>query len=703
VRRAPKEVAGKAIASPTRIDVDMREKVRLDNIFIILYNGPDGLYHTESLVFPGAGRGAKGKDDMTKFRFFPCLIAVSLFSAAGAALRAQELPIPNFDNSVVISIEHNPDDAAEAAYIKNRFSFGLYAWPSFSITTLTPTIPWRSALDRADENLAGFKADVNRLVAAAKARGFRLHLVLTSGLARGRAVYKDAKLEDVRNCQWYNDNTIATADQLAKPAGIEQLVFGTLSRYARKVRAHLEAKARAAMAFLAEVMAAEPDTLIAASGWGEAEMNFNRIENTLSVQPNFCDYSPFAVLEFRDWIQHAGEYDDASGLYRKEGWAQGGEKYRSAEGLALFNAEFGAAFTSWNLRYYDWSLENDYDADYTDENNNDPGRIPIASYSAGQMMPGAGGNFTPGGFDPPRTMKPGEKYWDLWNLFRETMVAHFVRDAAKWASESGIPVDRWFSHQIPGDYLFGTNPATPEKNARYYTSASPLWTAEIAPYGRPGATIYDNRFPNWFARTSTHILPAVAALSKNWAVMEYDPEGYPPGASGAESSVADILAQYLRVYEHGVYLINFWRWWDETKEHRIKGMNKEKALIEFVAKIRDKGRMKNLGTVFVPPAVGPIAAKKTGAGRPELILPVKIWATAAWTWKEWGDFDRFEIYRSEAPGVPIEPARLVGKTKDSVFLDSTAAPKKTYYYRVRAVNVKNVAGKPSPEIRVSPL
>ena len=636
---------------------------------------------------------------MTKFRLGAILIATAIFSAAGGALRAQELPIPNFENSVVISIEHGPGDAAEADYIKKRIPFGLYAWPSFSITTLAPTIPWRSALDRADENLASFKADVNGYVTAAKARGFKLHLVLTSGLARTRAVYKDAKLEDIRNCQWYNDNKIATDAQLAKPNGIEQLVFGTLSRYARKVRAHLEAKARAAMTFLAEVMAAEPDTLIAASGWGEAEMNFNRIENAMSAQPNFCDYSPFAVLEFRDWIHHAGEYDDAKGLYRKEGWLQGGEKYRGAAGLALFNAEFGSAFSTWNLRYYDWSLENDYDADFTDENNPDPHRIPIASYAAGQMMPDAGGNFLPGGFDPPRTMKPGEKFWDLWNLFRETMVAHFVRDAAKWASESGIPADRWYSHQIPGDYLFGTNPDTPAKNARYYTSASPLWTAEIAPYGRPGATIYDNRFPNWIARTTTHILPVMAAMSKTWAIMEYDPEGYPPGASGPESPVADILAQYFRVYEHGATLINFWRWWDDSKEHRIKGMNKETALIEFVAKIRDKARMKDLGTVFVPPAVGLPAAKVGAGGRPELILPEKIWEKAAWTWKEWGDFDRFEIYRGESPGVPIEPARLVGKTKASVFLDATAVPKKTYYYRVRAVNVKNVAGKPSPEIR----
>ena len=620
---------------------------------------------------------------------------ISAFPPPGSA---QELPFPTPKNSVIISIELYPTQSAEADYIKSRVPFGLYAWPSLSITTMTPTIPWQAPLDAADANLSKFKNDVRTALAAAKARGFRLHLVLTSGLARGRPAYVDAKREDVRNCQWYNDNRIAPAVQLAKPTGLEDKVFGTLSRYARKLRVHLETKSRAAFAFLAEVIAAEPDTLVAVSGWGEAELNFGRIENDKSVQSFFCDYSPFAVLEFRDWIQHAGEYDDAGGTYRKEGWARGGAEYQGDGGLARFNAEFGTSFSTWSLRYYDWSLENDYDPDFGDTANNDPRRIPYASYADGRMMPAAGGGFIDGGFDPPRVMKPGEKFWDLWNLFRETMVGHFVRDAARWASESGIPADRWYSHQIPGDYLFGTKPGDASANARYYTSASPLWTADIAPYGHPGATIYDVRFPTWFARTTENIFPAISAMSDYWAIMEFDPELYPVGMEIKESPVPDLVKQYLRVYEYNATLINFWRWWDETKEHRIKGMNKEKALIEFVAAIRDKAKVKDLSTVFVPPPVGPL----TAAGRPgEIAIPDKIWAQAGWGWTAWGDFDRFEVYRGDKPGFALDPAHLVGKTRDRVFRDTTAQPGKTYYYRVRAVNVKNAAGRPSPELAVS--
>ena len=627
-----------------------------------------------------------------------CLgMILGLFSAAFAV--AQELPRPTPLNSIVVSIEGDPANQKEAEYIKSTIPFGLYAWPSFSVTTLTPVIPWRTRLDQADANLEKFKANVNRLVAAAKARGFKLHLVLTSGVARNRGVYEQAKREDIRNCQWYNDNNIATAEQLAKPDAFEAAVFGTLSRYARKMRYHVEAKARAAMKFLAGVIAAEPETLIAVSGWGEVEMNFGRIVHTAPVQPFFCDYSPFAVLEFRDWILHTGEYDDERGTYRKEGWVRGGKGYQGEGGLSRFNSEFKTWFKSWDLKFFNWSLQDDYDPDYSDAANRDPKRIPYESYAADKMITGEKPHYIPNGFDPPREMKPGDPFWDLWNLFRETMVAHFVRDAARWAAEAGIPPDRWFSHQIPGDYLFGKNPAAPDKNARYYASASPLWTADIRPYGRPGATIYDSRFKAGFVRTTQDILPAMEEMSKTWAIMEYDPESYPPGIAGEPSPVEKIVEQFLRPYERNVYLINFWRWLDPTGEHKIKGTNKEKALVRFVSLVRDRPKGSAPGKLFTPPQVWKISAK----GRPvEILIAKRIWSSEEWNWKQWGGFDRFEVYRSDKPGVPIDPAHLVGKADGYNFQDKTATAEKTYYYRVRAVNSKNAAGPPSPEIAARP-
>jgi len=624
-------------------------------------------------------------------------IIFSLFTLSSAGL-SQELPRPSARNVTIISIEHDPADSAEVEYIKTNFKFGLYAWLSFSVTTLTPELAWHAPLKDADGGIQRFKNRVRALVTAARNQGIRLHLVLTSGLARNLAVYKEAKVEDLRNCQWYNDNKLAADDQISDPSAMEAFVFRTLSRYARKVRANLEAKTRATQAFLKRVINENPDTLMAVSGWGEAELNFNRIDHAKSVQDNFCDYSPFAVLEFRDWIRHTGEYDDTKGKYKGQGFAEGGQIYQRAGGLARFNADWGTSFSTWDLKYYNWSLTDNWDVDPVDGVNKDPHRIPWSSYVHGRMMPQEGPFHIPGGFDPPRTMQPGVKYWDLWELFRESLVANFVKDAARWASEAGIGADRWFSHQIPADYLYNTNPDVPNKNARFFSSASPLRTADIKPYGGPGATIYDIKFspsvnPAEYVRTTSFSLPAISTMAPLWAIMEYDAETYPRGLDTAQSDADLILGEYLRVHSFGPYLINFWRW-KEDNEHQIKGMNKETALRKFVERIRDKGRVKDLDMVYLPPPVSGATAEYLSQ-EPAVQLRVngKIWDGEPWEWKDWGDFSHFEIFRGTEPDFPTEESRRVGTTKDYVYTDTAVIRGQiVYYYKVRAVNVKNEPG-----------
>jgi hypothetical protein len=463
----------------------------------------------------------------------------------------------------------------------------------------------------------------------------------------------------------------------------------------------LKAKSMAAFKYLAKAIKENPETLIAASGWGEAELNYHRINHEKSAQDWFCDYSPFAVLEFRDWIRHTGQYDDAKGEFKGQGWRDGGVRYQGAGGLANFNAAFGTDFRTWELRYFDWSLDDDYDAVPTDDKNQDPNRIAFTAYRQGEMMPGAGLYHIQGGFDPPRVMEPGKKFWDLWNSFREFMVASFVREAAAWAIEAGIPVERWYSHQIPGDYLFNTNPATPQKNARYYTSASTLASADVRPFGNPGATIYDVRFPTWFARTTQFAVPALAALSDNWAIMEFDPELYPPGMDVPQSEPAALLEQYLNVYNQGAKLINFWRWWDGNKEHRIKGMNKEPALAEFVRRIKDKARSKDPNLVYTPPAVnGAMATADAAAKAVKIEWNGHIWRDEKWFWKDWGDFEGFEVFRSLRRGFAPQAANLIGTTKESELLDKNVVPGSVYYYKIRALNKNKVAGPFSDELIV---
>lgn len=616
--------------------------------------------------------------------------ALALFGAVAAS--AQELPRPTPANSTIISIEHSPTDAAEVAAIKKAFGGGLYAWLSLSVTTLTPDMPWRTDPAKADEGVKAFKDKVDSLVKTAKRSGVRLHLVLTSGLARGLGAYEAAKLEDIRNAQWYNDNNLATDEQIKSKSPLRTYIFGTLSRYARDMRAHLRAKSLAAFRHLARAIQENPDTLVAVSGWGEAELNYHRINHEKSAQDWFCDYSPFAVLEFRDWILHQGEYDDAKGAYKGQGWSGGGARYRGTSGLAAFNAEFGTGFRTWDLKYFSWSLADKPEA----------GAIPFSFYRQGEMKIELGIDTITGGFDPPRVMEPGKKYWDLWNRFRELMVANFVKEAAAWANEAGIPADRWYSHQIPGDYLFNTEPATPQKNARYYTSAATLASADIRPYGSPGATIYDVRFPTWFARTTLHAVPAMARMSDRWAIMEFDPELYPPEFELQQSPPEAILEQYLNVYNQGAKLINFWRWWDDTKEHRIKGMNKEQALATFVGRIKDKAGSKDPGLVFKPPkAHGLAAAVDTSRGGVHISWSRRIWPDEPWAWGDWGDYDAFEVYRSLRPGFAPQAVNLIATTPAADYLDLTAAKGSVYYYKIRALNSRKEPGPFSDEVTVS--
>ena len=63
------------------------------------------------------------------------------------------------------------------------------------------------------------------------------------------------------------------------------------------------------------------------------------------------------------------------------------------------------------------------------------------------------------------------------------------RTAPRCDTGQTVPTDRWFSHQIPADYLFGFSPANP--NPRLITSASPHWTADITPYGGLGITSFN--------------------------------------------------------------------------------------------------------------------------------------------------------------------------------------------------------------------
>lgn len=504
-------------------------------------------------------------------------LLLATWSARTALAASPQMPAPSYENTFYGFVYDAPlwsDEhyAASRDALLARATGGPYARIGFTtyyaidlpwsadLTTPLLTSPPRVLLEDILERLAG--------------DGLTYHVSAMLGMSRFYWIYEDAKREDRRNAQWFLDNEIV-------PVGFVQRAYWareawvTPSRYARKLRRHMEAKTRAFAAMFAELRAQHPETLISASGDAEAELSEMRVVRGLPLDAQIiADYSPFAVLEFRDWILRTGLYAlgaqySGQGYKRKkkDDFAQGAGAL-TAENLARFNATFGTSFTSWNLQHFHWSLDDPIDGD--------PNAIRFAKYKKRKFvaLPTSGAKHVAGGFDAPRgPTDPTKKFWKLWLKFREQMVANFARDVATWmtttpggAGEPALPPDRWYTHQIPADYLNGREPGVQPPSVRLRTSASTLATAFIpATLGSPGLTILD-RFelypsgpPGGYNRTSAFALGAVEARAhRNWGIPEYAPSWHIDVAP--ETDVARIAAQWHRVHGAGAHMVAYTPW-----------------------------------------------------------------------------------------------------------------------------------------------
>ena len=515
-----------------------------------------------------------------------------------AAHAAPDMPAPSYENTFYAFVYDAPlgteqEYAASRDALLARAQPGPYARVGF--TTYYPVdLGWTAEL--ASPVLATpSRPALETLLARLQSDGLVYHVSTMLGMSRFVWIYEDAKRADRRNAQWFGDNLALAAGKPERKVPLEAWV--TPSRYARKLRRHMEAKVRTFAATFEELRAAYPDTLISASGDAEAELSEARIDPLLPAdEQTIADYGPFPILEFRDWLLRIGLYANdgpyAGQAYRKKKRDDFGQGVNALtpENLARFNASWGTSFTSWDLEYFHWSLDDPIDED--------PNAIRYNKYNKKkfQPLPASGAKHVAGGFDAPRgPLDPTRKFWKVWLKFRRQMIANFARDVSGWVTTPGpngepaLPPDRWYTHQIPADYLDGSLPGAAAA-PRLQTSASTLATALVPPQiGSPGLTILD-RFelanhgpPGGYNRTSAYALDEMEALGlPNWGIPEYSPswtiDVVPDG------DVAGIARQWHRVHAAGAHMAGFTPW------PHFDGTSNGDALGLFLGQVADAPR-----------------------------------------------------------------------------------------------------------------
>jgi hypothetical protein len=476
-----------------------------------------------------------------------------------------------------------PDVIAETAELRTRIGEGQYVRVGFTANVAVSMSSWTvdtTSPAAVSAALAPVFAQIDAYVAKAEGAGIPLALnILTAGGAQYDPVQTASEQEDRRSMQWYADGALAPG-------------WWTHTRYARKARRVQEAYVREIGRYLAKTMALHPDTLVAASGDREVELTSDRspiVDSAYTPATTvLADYSPFALAEFRDWLRRGGLYasdpafaNDAYAFSSRYDGDATPATDTNHDGHTL-NGDFNTAFTTWDLKHFEWTLADPVDGD--------PHAIPASVYQAPGFNPLPNGNAT--GFDAPRTRTPGNSWWETWSLFRQTMIARHNRDFSRWITTTAdpvtstvVPVDRWFSYQIPADYLFGGTPATP--NFRLVTSASSMSTADVSPYGGLGVVSINANTGGPgangpYAKTLTALAPAIAQRNVRWAILEWNP------SEPVSTDLAVYRADMTLVERYRPSVLVPYAWPNDAAGHyQTKNTGFETALHELVGRIAD--------------------------------------------------------------------------------------------------------------------
>jgi len=432
--------------------------------------------------------------------------------------------------------------------------------------------------------------------------------------------------EDRRLLQWFSDGRTETQ---------RKTHFGpsyvTVSRYAAALWEPILKDAALRAPKAAERIASAGDnnagTQLFLNGPGEPSLLETGWPDRL-----ICDYSPFAVAEFRDWLTHRGEYA-VGGKFEGQG-RKGGEVFASdpspdkATGAPhkTFNETCGTDFTTWDLLY--WDLD----------------KFPESlSYDANPRPDTGETGHTAGGFHPPVDQDDSDPFWLAWNSedpfnpgFRQMLIKHYIDDMKKPYFDAGVPIDRMYNSVI----LLGTDG---KSAGRRFADADPPWVS-AGPYSSVGYTIYGK--PSYSEETYQRIQEVLDMVdSQNWAFVEYHPYPLPPALY--TTSVDDYSNALEVMYKHRPHYVEVEGWTGLTFGghwgYVTKDTNFEMAWRKFFASLPDQPYYLKEKQDYAPPPVREVAVQ-----REENAVLISwsglIWEDRPFVWSEWREFSHFGVY-----------------------------------------------------------
>jgi hypothetical protein len=414
----------------------------------------------------------------------------------------------------------------------------------------------------------------------------------------------------------------------------------------------------------------------------------------LSTQDQLADYSPFAITEFRDWLRHSGLYDASSGKFTGEGasnlligdlvdfngtlrsqfYDDQSPDDNNGTGIS-FNEFYGTNFTTWSLRYWDMDM-------YPNPLN----------YTSFDCTPESGQGFCTGGFDAPRILNGGLKFWQAWswditdqmgiypagnpNLpafgFRQNLTRNFVRDLFDVAASTGIPREIMYAHQIPGEALDGFTGG----GTRNRSSASTIWSGYLDKSKTVGITRFGDIEPSLMTQ-----------YDDDWGIFEWHTvPGTDPNSQALYSASLNALNNY---YQHKVHFL-FPGWWSKDGHVPIFPLNDSKfadAIKDFM-QARTEVPYQWQGAVqdYTPPRVFGISGYIDENKLFNVKWNERIWFDLVQKWDDWSQFAGFEIQISD-DGINWS---VSDQTALPVFTKSVTGL--NYKIRVRAKSKKGLIG-----------